>query len=151
MRGYSAIGLCHPKDKANVGSALRACGCFGASFLAYSGRRYQRHATDTQKAYRTMPLLYAGDAPEDILRVIPYDCVPIAVELVEGARTLSAFTHPERAYYIFGPEDSSLSKTILQKCQHTLVIPSNFCLNLAAAVNVVLYDRVSKRQELQKL
>jgi tRNA(Leu) C34 or U34 (ribose-2'-O)-methylase TrmL len=31
MRGYAAIGLDNPKCSENVGSALRACGVYGAS------------------------------------------------------------------------------------------------------------------------
>jgi hypothetical protein len=45
-RGYAAIGLCSPKTNANVGSALRAAGCFGAAMVAVSGRRYGRAPTD---------------------------------------------------------------------------------------------------------
>lgn len=33
MRGYSAVGLHHPKTAINVGSALRAAQCYVASKL----------------------------------------------------------------------------------------------------------------------
>jgi len=35
-RGYFAVGLAQPKTPANVGSALRACGCFGARTFEHS-------------------------------------------------------------------------------------------------------------------
>lgn len=144
QRGYFAVGLCLPRDPKNVASALRACGCFEAAFLAYSGKRYEKHAADTQKAYRHMPLMRAGDEPASILDVLPYDCVPVAVELVDGAAPLQHYRHPERAYYVFGPEDGSIPDDVVRRCRDVVRIPSVFCLNLAAAVNVVLYDRVAK-------
>lgn len=142
-RGYFGVHLTNPRDPTNVGSALRACGCFGAAFLSYSGKRYRRHAADTQKAYRHMPLFHTSEEPGALH--VPYDCVPVAVELVPGATQLPHFVHPERALYVFGPEDGSISPDLLDICRGgALRIPSLFCLNLAAAVNVVLYDRVAK-------
>jgi tRNA(Leu) C34 or U34 (ribose-2'-O)-methylase TrmL len=55
------------------------------------------------------------------------------------------FEHPENALYVFGPEDGSLPKTVRLLCHRFVVIPTHHCLNLAAAVNVVLYDRRLKR------
>ena len=54
------------------------------------------------------------------------------------------FIHPEQAYYIFGPEDGSLKSEILDRCDHVVYIPTIGCMNLAATVHVVLYDRMSK-------
>lgn len=143
LRGFSAVALANPKDSKNVAHALRACGAFGAAFLTYAGTRYVRSTIDTQKAYRHMPLIQAGDSPEDVLRLLPFDCVPVAVEC-NGTVSLESYAHPERAYYIFGPEDGNLSPAIADACRDVVRIPSVFCLNLAAAVNVVLYDRVAK-------
>lgn len=144
LRGFYGVGLCVPRDPANVGMVLRACGCFDAAFCAYSGQRYKKHAADTQRAYRHMPLFHYGDEPEDILSIVPLECVPVAVEIVDGAIPLTGYTHPERAFYIFGPEDGDLPRSVVDKCRDKLIIPSRFCLNLAAAVHVVLYDRASK-------
>lgn len=144
MRGYFAVGLCLPRDPKNVASALRACGAFEAAFLAYSGKRYEKHAADTQKAYRHMPLMRAGDNPGDILDMLPYDCVPVAVEVDDRAQMLHHYRHPERAFYVFGPEDGSIPEDVTMRCRDVVRIPSRFCLNLAAAVNVVLYDRTAK-------
>jgi len=151
LRGYFAVGLWMPRDPKNVANALRACGCFGAAFLAYSGQRYQRHAADTQKAYRHMPLINTGDEPDNVLNVVPYDCAPVAVEITDRAVPLEHYKHPERAYYVFGPEDGSISPAVMNRCRDVVRIPSRFCLNLAAAVNVVLYDRISKGTPTQAL
>ncbi len=140
MRGYSAIGLDNPKTDANIGSALRACGVYGSDFLAISGHRYSKHATDTMKSVKHMPLLTVDDLKD----VIPYDCVPVAVDIIEGAIPLPEYKHPERAFYIFGAEDATLGKRVLGWCRDVVYIPSNGCMNLAATVNVVLYDRLAK-------
>lgn len=142
-RGYFAVHLFNPRDHNNVGCALRACGAFGAAYLSYSGRRYQKHQSDTQKAYRHMPLHHLSTDPSEFSA--PYDCVSVAVELVEGATPLQHYTHPERALYVFGPEDGTLPSSILEHCRDRVVIPSLFCLNLAAAVNIALYDRTAKQ------
>jgi tRNA(Leu) C34 or U34 (ribose-2'-O)-methylase TrmL len=144
-RGYFAAGLCLPRDDKNVACALRACGAFDAAFLAYSGKRYQKHAADTQVAWRHMPLILAGDEPADILSALPHACVPVAVEIDARAVPLERYAHPERAFYIFGPEDGSIPEDVITRCADVVRIPSRFCLNLAAAVNVVLYDRAAKR------
>jgi tRNA(Leu) C34 or U34 (ribose-2'-O)-methylase TrmL len=79
------------------------------------------------------------------MTLVPYDCVPIAVDLIEGATPLPDFEHPERAFYVFGPEDGTLGKPVLSKCKETIYVPAGrACMNLAATVNVILYDRLIK-------
>lgn len=76
---------------------------------------------------------------------IPYDCVPVAVEIIDGSVSLERYQHPQSALYIFGPEDGSVPKDIMDRCRDVVTIPGKFCLNLAAAVSVLLYDREAKR------
>ncbi len=130
----------------NIGSALWAVGVYGASMLAISGKRYKKHGADTMKHYRHLPLLQVDDLRE----VIPYDCVPVAVDLVEGAAPLPEYKHPERAFYIFGAEDATLGERVLSYCRDKVFIPMEGCMNLAATVNVVLYDRMCKQFNKEK-
>ena len=140
MRGYFGIGLDNPKNSINIAAALRGCGVFGAAFMGINGKRYHRHSADTMAAYRDMPLFHA-DSLDDL---VPFDCVPVAVDLIDGAIPLPEYKHPERAFYVFGAEDATLGDRVLSWCRDVVVIPSNRCLNLACAVNVVMYDRNSK-------
>ena len=140
-RGFAAIGLHQPKNSINVGSVLRAALCYDAALVATSGQRYSRASTDTTKAYRHIPLVQA----ENLRSAVPFDCVPVAVDLIDGARPLQGYIHPERAFYVFGPEDGTLGKEILGWCRDVIYVPTRFCMNLAATVNVVLYDRLVKR------
>lgn len=142
-RGYSCIGLHSPKNPINIGNALRAVGVYNSSMIAVSGNRYTRTCSDTSKQYRHTPLLQV-DSLKD---VIPYDCVPVAVDIIDGATSLTNYKHPERAFYIFGPEDGTLGQSITSWCRDIIYVPTNGCMNLAATVNVVLYDRMSKRME----
>ena len=139
-RGYACIGLDNPKTPVNVGSAMRAVGVYGASFLACSGKRCGTGPTDTMKHHRHIPFLRV----EDLHSIVPYDCVPVAVDLIPGAISLPEYSHPERAFYVFGAEDATLGNRILSWCRDIVYVPTEGCMNLAATVNVVLYDRMVK-------
>jgi len=141
FRGFSAIGLHMPKTPENIGSALRAAYCYNAKMMAVAGRRYHGHPTDTPKAYRHLPLLQV----ECLRQVVPRDCIPVAIDIVKGAIPLHKYIHPQRAFYIFGPEDGTLGKEIIGWCRDVVYVPTEECMNLAAAVNVVLYDRQAKQ------
>jgi tRNA(Leu) C34 or U34 (ribose-2'-O)-methylase TrmL len=136
---YFGVGLAGPKNPINVGSVMRSVACFDGSFLAVSGRRFKRVPSDPGDNYKRIPVFNV----DDLHSVIPHDCVPIAVDLVPGAKRLETFVHPPRAFYVFGPEDGTLGARTLSWCRDTIVIPSG-CLNLAMAVTVVLYDRTAK-------
>ena len=81
-RGYAAIGLDNPKNILNIGSVLRAAEAYDVAMVAMSGNRIKKPGiTDTGKAYKHLPFLRT----DDILNIIPYDCVPVAVDIISGA------------------------------------------------------------------
>jgi len=141
-RGFACIGLDRPKDANNIGGVLRAAGCYEADLIAVAGARYKRAATDTQAAHRHIPLIHT----DNLHLVVPFDCVPVAIDLLDDATPLQDFVHPERAFYVFGPEDGTLGRSTTDWCKHKVYIPTAFCMNLAATVNVVLYDRLAKQK-----
>jgi len=142
-----SIGLINPKSPGNVGAVLRASGCFNADSIFYTGTRYDRALSfrlDTKKRIESIPLKNVDcllDYKKDNAKII-------SIELVEDAIPLHHFKHPDNAYYIFGPEDGSISQEIIDQSDAVVYIPSNGCLNLAASVNVVLYDRLIKSKDL---
>ncbi|MFN8994333.1 MAG: RNA methyltransferase [Pseudomonadota bacterium] len=140
MRGFASIGLHMPKTPANVGAVLRAAHCYDAKLVAISGKRSGFGSTNTTKAERHMPVILA----EDLVNAIPHGACPVAVDLVDDAECLFTFKHPERAFYVFGPEDGTLGQKVLSWCPRRVMIPTSYCMNLAATVNVVLYDRMLK-------
>lgn len=142
-RGFAVVALDAPKYDANVGGVLRAAHCYAADLVVVAGQRFRRESTDVYKTWRHVPLLQVPD----VFDVIPYGCVPVAVDLVAGATPLSSYAHPERAFYVFGAEDATLGRRILERCRDKVFVPTRGCMNLAATANVVLYDRAAKRGE----
>lgn len=140
MKGYAAIALDRVKNEINLGQALRAAGAFGASLVVASGRRLAPGITDTENAYKSVPLIRV----DHIMSAVPYGCIPVVIERCVKAQPLEEFRHPERAYYILGPEDGSVLDTIVQRCPLVVCIKAR-SLNLAATVNIVLYDRQLKQ------
>lgn len=137
------IGLCNPKSPSNVGSVMRAAGCYGVAEVRYTGQRFNRavkYHTDTTDVKSKIPLLHVDEFLGDLTN----DRQVVCVELVEGAMPLPNFVHPEHALYIFGPEDGSVPQNIIDQAKCVVYVPTIGCLNLAATVNVLLYDRLSK-------
>jgi tRNA(Leu) C34 or U34 (ribose-2'-O)-methylase TrmL len=114
--GYACIGLYNPKGPENVGAIMRAAGCYGVNSVFYTGKRYE-HArefrTDTKQVHLQLPLI----GVDDLQQVIPFGCVPVAIEIHPDAKPLTEYQHPERAFYIFGPEDGSLKKNVTEWCR----------------------------------
>jgi tRNA(Leu) C34 or U34 (ribose-2'-O)-methylase TrmL len=145
-----AVALIDPKYPHNVGAALRACSCWGVGQLWWTGRRVTLDARRGQrlpreermKGYRSVQTA-RDDRVFD--RFEAGSATPVAVEIRPAAESLATFEHPEDALYVFGPEDGGLPKSVRLLCHRFVVIPTHHCLNLAAAVNVVLYDRRLKR------
>lgn len=139
--GFACVGLYMPKNIINIGATLRAAGCYNVSLVVSQGRRYRSVSTDTAKSFRHIPFIHGVN---DLFDYIPYNCMPIAVDLIDGATPLHRFVHPKNAFYIFGPEDGTLGEKVLSRCKYKVYVPTSACMNLAATVNVILYDRMAK-------
>lgn len=145
---HVTIGLTNPKSPSNVGSVMRAAGCYRADAVRYTGVRYEKAArfhTDTKSAARHIPLT----SVEDMLQELDADTKIVCVELAEGAIPLPEFQHPEKAIYVFGPEDGSIEQSVVSKADAVVYVPTVGCMNLAATVNVLLYDRLAKSTNVE--
>ena len=113
--GFAALALHRPSRPENIGGALRAADVYGVELVVLGGGELPPealgHATDTTQAWRRIPVVFA----DEVLDVVPDECAPIAVERVAEATPLPEFEHPERAMYVFGPENGSLDETILER------------------------------------
>lgn len=141
-----SVVLINPKFSHNVAAAIRACSCFGVPELFWTGHRvdplqYSRLPREERmKGYRDVKWTNT-DRPFDEV-----DGRPVcAIELLPGAMSLTDATHPKDGVYVFGPEDGTIPQVWRRFCHQFIYIPSAHCLNLSAAVNVVLYDRRAKR------
>ena len=145
MRGYFGVGIWHGKTEMNLGTLWRSAHCFGAQFIFAIGKRYKKQSSDTTKAFRHIPLFEFTHFDGFYDSMIPYDCQVIGIEITEGNQLLNKFVHPDRCIYLLGAEDHGLSQEILSRCHKVVQIPSVYCLNVAVAGSIVMYDRILKR------
>jgi tRNA G18 (ribose-2'-O)-methylase SpoU len=141
LRGFFAIGAEGISKPMNLGNLVRSAHAFGASFVFLVKADYavQRARSDTSQAEFQLPV-YDYPSPEALQ--LPRGCRLVGCELVEEAVELPSFRHPLNAAYVFGPERSSLSPAMLARCHHVVRIPTRFCVNLAVAGAIVMYDRL---------
>jgi tRNA G18 (ribose-2'-O)-methylase SpoU len=140
-RGYFAIGAERISKSLNLGNLMRSAHGFGASFTFTIGATYQalEARADTSKGAQHLPH-YDWTSLENMQ--LPKGCRLVGVELLDGAIDLPSFHHPRRAAYVLGPEKGSLSPALLERCDHVVKIPTSFCINVAMAGAIVMYDRV---------
>lgn len=151
-----AIMLSNPKFPHNVGAAVRAASCFGVPQVWFTGDRVSMELEKQERLPREERMKGYKD-----VTLIQYDRVfdrfksgeytPVAVELRENAELLPNFIHPKNPLYVFGPEDGSISQVHLRLCHRFIVLPTRHCVNLAAAVYMVLYDRLIKQMQLGEI
>ena len=146
MRGYFAIGIEGVSKPGNIGNLIRTAHGFGAAFVFSISPNLKNRATvekaqtgaNTSKSETQIPYY---EYPELGDMILPRGCQLVGVELIDEAVEMPSFRHPRNAAYILGSERLSLSKDIIQKCHHVIKIPTKFCLNVATAGAVVMYDR----------
>jgi tRNA(Leu) C34 or U34 (ribose-2'-O)-methylase TrmL len=142
---FPAVCLINPKYSANVGAALRACSCFDVKQLWWTGDRVQMPGKgerlpreERMKGYKDVDMVQF-DRPFDHFQ----GATPVAIELLDNTECIYDFEHPENAVYVFGPEDGNIGLS-RRHCHRFVSIPTKHCTNLAAAVYLVLYDRMYK-------
>lgn len=140
-RGYFGIGMEGASKPMNFGNLARSAHGFGASFVftIAPARTIGSPASDTSRSQDHLPW-YTFDSAEELR--LPDDCRLIGVELTEDAIELPSFRHPRRAAYVLGPENGSLSPLLIERCEFVVKIPIAFCINVAMAGAIVMYDRM---------
>jgi len=139
-RGYFAIGAERISKAINLGNLMRSAHGFGASFTFTIGASYAalEARSDTSKGTQHLPHYNWHSVAE---LALPQGCRLVGVELLDQAIDLPSFRHPLRAAYILGPERGSLSGELLERCDYVVRIPCSFCINVAMAGAIVMYDR----------
>ena len=85
MRGYAAIGLINPKTPS---ISVRPAALLVATMLLllqFPERDSNAHQRTFKSNGDTTPVIECAS----IMDAIPYDCVPVAVDLIEGAMPLT--------------------------------------------------------------
>ncbi len=146
---FCGVGLFEPQNGFNIGASMRAAGAFGASFLVASGQMYKNgygkfQNPDTEMARKRLPCFIGVPS---LVPFVPHDSEIVVIERTDQSTCLTKFSHPRRAFYAFGPEVGAIHPSTFQGLGikvHQVSLPSVGSLNLAACVNLVLYDRLSK-------
>lgn len=140
-RGYFGIGVEGISKPMNFGNLSRTAYGFGASFVfsVSPGKRFEGPPSDTTRSQDHMPWYSFSDPASMIL---PDGCRLVGVELTDEAIELPGFRHPTKAAYVLGPENGSLSTDLVACCEFVVKIPTAFCLNVATAGAIVMYDRM---------
>jgi len=141
-----AVVMVNPKYPHNLAAAIRACSCFGVDNLIYTGDRMDIKPNERLPREERMK----GYAAVDWRRSdFPLNGrgTPVCVEVMENSEPLTTFVHPDDAIYVFGPEDGGVPQTFRLNCFRFVHIPAHHCLNVAAAINVVLAHRFMQRMK----
>lgn len=144
QRGFAAVGLISQKCPENTGPILRAAHAYSADMVVFQTPRWKPDAQNTSKAELHVPTLIGN-----LKDLKPIGARVVAVEFIPSAQDLTTYVHPDQAFYVFGPEGGSLDQEVLDWADDVIYVPTQICMNLAATVNVVLYDRAAKRSAKQ--
>lgn len=147
MRGYCGIGIVAGKTPENLGGLWRSAHAMGANFIFTVGARYPSRGqpTDTTSAWKHVPFFEYTDILA-FANAVPRGCSLVGVECDDRfvISNLVHYQHPERAIYLLGAEDRGLPSEAIALCDDLVEIPSTYCLNVATAGSIVLYDRSTK-------
>lgn len=150
-----AICLDRPKFAHNVGMNVRVAAYYCVEQVMVTGQRIKDEVDRLNRVPREERLRGYADVllshTADPISLLDEDVVPVAVEFRPNSELLYDFEHPQKALYIFGPEDGSVDPALLTKCHRFVKIDTSECLNLSIAVATVLYDREAKLRKLREL
>ena len=128
---------------------MRAAGNYRVDNVFYTGKRYPRALMRnpgivdmSRKVGQSIPLSETDSLFDVKLPQMKLVCVELAVDAV----ALPVYQHPQDAFYVFGPEDGTLSQDVIDQADEVVYVPTVGCMNLSATVNVLLYDRLSKSE-----
>ena len=140
-RGFFGIGMEGPSKPMNFGNLARSAHGFGASFVFTVApvAEIGAPASDTTGSFEHLPW-YSYESVAALR--LPDNARLVGVDLTDDAIDLPSFRHPTCAAYLLGPENGSLSPAALAACTHVIRIPTRFCLNVATAGAVIMYDRM---------
>ena len=125
------IGLINPKSPENVSSVMRAAGNFRVDNVFYTGKRYPRAVrfksctvNMSRKVSKKVPLLGVSC----LLENVPKHMKIVCVEFAENAISLPEYEHPQHAFYIFGPEDGTISQEIIDRADAVVYVATIGCI-----------------------
>ncbi len=129
---------------------MRTAGNFVVDSVFYTGKRYPRalmRNPGLPDMHRKVGQAISLTEVTSIIDAASNDMKLVCIEFAENAIALPEFEHPDNVLYIFGPEDGTMSQEIIDSADAVVYVPTINSMNLAATVNVVLYDRLAKSSQ----
>lgn len=142
QRGYFGIGVEGVTKAQNLGTLVRSAHAFGAAFFFTVAPELdirEVRESDTSKAWENLPF-FEYESRHDFH--LPKKCSLVAVEFTNDSIELPSFKHPKAAAYILGPEMGNVSDGMMERADHVIKIPMQFCINVGIAGSIVMYDRL---------
>jgi tRNA G18 (ribose-2'-O)-methylase SpoU len=142
QRGYFGIGVEGISKAQNLGNLVRSAHAFGSSFFFTVSPVVDVKAvreSDTSKAWENLPF-FEYDGHDDFN--LPKKCALVAVEFTDESIELPSFKHPKAAAYVLGAEMGNVSPAMMERADHVIKIPMQFCINVGVAGAIVMYDRL---------
>ncbi len=155
--------LINPLYPQNVAASLRQAALTGGAIVYYTTERvpsendwppgYRLPREERMKVYGRVALV--GLPPLNTLLATATlrngweGLTAVCVEKRPGAQRLDSYVHPERAIYIFGPEDGSVPPSVRALCRDHVRIPTVAGItetpyNLSHAMTLTLFNRADK-------
>lgn len=138
---FFEIGVYNPRNSVNIGTLWRSAYQLGAAGIFTIGRPYRKQSSDTAGTLDRIPLRHYPSF-EDFLDTRPVGSLLVGIEI--GGTPLGEFTHPDRAIYLLGSEDTGLPEKALAVCNHIISIEAirSISFNVAVAGSIVMYHRL---------
>ena len=100
-------------------------------------KAFEAHS-DTSKAHVHLPVYHWDNAGE---MVLPQRCKLVGIELIEGATDAGLPPSAARGLCAGARERRAFGRAS-SRCDHIIKFPTAFCINVAMAGAIVMYDRV---------
>ena len=147
MRGYFGIGIIGCKTAENIGCLWRSAHNFGAAFCFVIGARYKRQSSDTTHTSLHVPFFQYDTVDNFVKHGIPCGTRIVAIEQTTTSDPLHTFEHHQRCVYLLGAEDTGVPYSLIETYCHDVVhIDTPWCVNVAVAGSIVMYDRCAKQK-----
>jgi tRNA G18 (ribose-2'-O)-methylase SpoU len=136
------------KSPTNVGMIIRSHVAFGGREVVFVGYHQPwKFGKSTQafsrKFERTCDTVFLGDDEELFSWTERHGYATVALEIDEAAVPLPGFKFPARTALLVGNEASGLSRGLLTRCDHRVVIPQLGrveSLNVAVSCSIAFYE-----------
>lgn len=149
-KGYSGIGIINGKNSVNFGLLLRTAAIFGNDLIFTIGEQYSYQKADVTRSHLNIPTLCFKDF-KTFKESLHSNTEIVGIEMTKKSVFLENFSHPERAMYLLGAEDTGIPEHVLKECHKVIKLPGKVSLNVGVTGSIVLYDRLAKRGNYENL